>query len=84
LLQALARLKADERSTISAISAKIRTTIESITVPEDITAEIVVFLARLGEEEAYVLSISGKFIIGFGNDAEFSLWSRGSEGRLLD
>jgi rifampicin phosphotransferase len=58
LLQALARLKVDERSTISSISAKIRTIIESIAIPEDITAEITAFLARLGEEGAYAVRSS--------------------------
>jgi len=58
LLDALARLKAEERSTVSAISEKIRTIIESIPIPEDITAEIAAFLAPLGDEDAYAVRSS--------------------------
>src|SRR5579864_952562 len=58
LLDALACLKAEERSTISAISKKIRTIIESIPIPEDITAEIVAFLTRLGEKDTYAVRSS--------------------------
>lgn len=58
LLDALACLKAEERSPISAISEKIRTIIESIPIPEDITAEIAAFLTQLGDEDAYAVRSS--------------------------
>src|SRR5262245_17983705 len=58
LLDALARLNAEERSTISAISENIRTIIESMPISEDITAEIAAFLVQLGEENAYAVRSS--------------------------
>jgi len=58
LLDALACLKAEERSTINAISEEIRTIIESIPIPEDITVEIAAFLTQLGEEDAYAVRSS--------------------------
>src|SRR5262249_30993674 len=57
-LDALARLKAEELSNISAISEKIRTIIESIPIPAEITAETAAFLAQLGEEDAYAVRSS--------------------------
>ena len=58
LLDALACLKAEERSTIKAISEKIRSIIESIPISEDITGEIAAFLTQLGEEDAYAVRSS--------------------------
>jgi len=58
LLDALACLKAEESSTISAIGKKIRTIIESIPIPEGITAEIAAFLTQLGDEDAYAVRSS--------------------------
>ena len=57
-LDALTCLKAEERSTISAISEKIRTIIERIPIPEDIAAEIAVSLSRFGEKNAYAVRSS--------------------------
>src|SRR4030095_3502522 len=50
--------KADERSTISAISARIRTAIESIPIPEDIAAAIAGYLTMFGEKDAYAVRSS--------------------------
>lgn len=58
LLDTLACLKAEERSTISAISEQIRTIIESIPIPEDLTAEIAAFLTQFGEKDAYAVRSS--------------------------
>lgn len=58
LLDTLAGLKAEERSTISAISEQIRTIIESIPIPEDLTAEIAAFLTQFGEKDAYAVRSS--------------------------
>jgi pyruvate,water dikinase len=55
LLNALA---AAERSSIRSISEKIRAIIESIPIPEDITAEIVAFFSQLGEKDAYAVRSS--------------------------
>ena len=53
LLDALA---SEERSSIRSISEKIRAIIESIPIPEDITAKIAAFLSQLGEKDAYARS----------------------------
>lgn len=58
LLDALTQLKADDRATIGALSAKIRAIIKSIPIPEDIAAEIGAFLRRLGEGNAYAVRSS--------------------------
>jgi rifampicin phosphotransferase len=58
LLDALACLKAEERSTITTINKKIRTIIESIRIPEVITAEIAAFLTQLGEGDVYAVRSS--------------------------
>ncbi|MFO1501690.1 MAG: rifamycin-inactivating phosphotransferase [Verrucomicrobiota bacterium] len=58
LLDAFARLKPGERSTIEAICGKIRAIIENVPVPEEITTEIDAFLNRFGGESAYAVRSS--------------------------
>lgn len=58
LLDELTRYKAEERENISRISAKIRMTIESMPIPEDITGEIAGYLAKFGEKDAYAVRSS--------------------------
>jgi pyruvate,water dikinase len=48
-LDRLARLKADDREAIRALSADIRQTLEGVAIPDDVTAAITRTLARLGE-----------------------------------
>ncbi|MGI5840025.1 MAG: phosphoenolpyruvate synthase [bacterium] len=58
LLEQLSLLKAEDRGKIGALSGEIRRVIESATIPEDIKEEIVRFLARLGENNAYAIRSS--------------------------
>jgi len=58
LLDELAHLKVDNRENISKISAKIRTVIKSLSVPEDIQEEIVHYLTKFGENEAFAVRSS--------------------------
>lgn len=58
LLDELTRYKAEERENISRISAKVRMTIESMPIPEDITGEIAGYLAKFGEKDAYAVRSS--------------------------
>lgn len=58
LLDQLSHLKADERSTISEISSKIRTAIEGIPIPNEIAEEIAGYLIRSGEKDAYAVRSS--------------------------
>jgi rifampicin phosphotransferase len=51
-LDRLARLKPDDRETISALSGAIRRTIEAIAIPDDLAAAISASLAWLGEKAA--------------------------------
>lgn len=60
MLDALACLKAEERSTISAISEQMRTIIESIPMPEDVAAEIAAFLTPFDEKDAYAVRSSAR------------------------
>ncbi|HEX4982594.1 MAG TPA: PEP/pyruvate-binding domain-containing protein, partial [Ilumatobacteraceae bacterium] len=57
-LDQLARLSPDDGEAISALSAEIRRTIESIAIPDDLTAAITGALAQLGEHAAYVVRSS--------------------------
>ncbi|MBV9579368.1 MAG: phosphoenolpyruvate synthase [Chloroflexi bacterium] len=52
LIGRLSRLRADDREAIRALSAEIRQTIESVTVPDDITTAMTRSLARLGAHTA--------------------------------
>jgi pyruvate,water dikinase len=58
LLNELARLKAEERENISQISAKIRMVIESAPIAEDLAEEIVGYLTRFGEKDAFAVRSS--------------------------
>ena len=58
LLDELNRLTAEEKENISEISARIRITIETTPIPEDITAEISTYLSKFGEKEAYAVRSS--------------------------
>src|SRR6185369_10969887 len=57
-LDRLSRLKPDDREAIRTLSAEIRRTIEGITIPDDLAAEIIRALARLGEQAAYAVRSS--------------------------
>ncbi|MET7288691.1 rifamycin-inactivating phosphotransferase [Streptomyces sp. NPDC005573] len=52
LLDRLSRLDPDDREAIRTLSARIRRTVESVAVPEDVTASVTRSLARLGEGTA--------------------------------
>ncbi|MFJ3641242.1 phosphoenolpyruvate synthase [Streptomyces sp. NPDC090108] len=52
LLDRLLRLDPDDREAIRTLSARIRRTVESVAVPEDVTASVTRSLARLGEGTA--------------------------------
>jgi acetylornithine deacetylase/succinyl-diaminopimelate desuccinylase-like protein len=58
LLDELTRLKPEERSTISEISAKIRVAIERIPISKDITEEIAGYLTKFGEKDAFAVRSS--------------------------
>lgn len=58
LLNELSCLKAEDRSTISKVSAKIRRIIESISIPKDIVEAIAGYLKQFGEKEAYAVRSS--------------------------
>jgi pyruvate,water dikinase len=58
LLDELTHLKAEERSTISVISAKIRMAIEQIPIPDDITEEIAGYLTKYGDKKAFAVRSS--------------------------
>lgn len=54
----LSELEPDDRETIRTHSAQIRRTIEEITIPEDLAAEIIHALTPLGEQAAYAVRSS--------------------------
>ncbi len=58
LLDELKRFKAEDREAINEISAKIRSIIEGISIPEDIKKEIANRLSKLGETSAYAVRSS--------------------------
>ncbi|QDL06929.1 phosphoenolpyruvate synthase [Brasilonema octagenarum UFV-E1] len=58
LLDALMRLKAEERKNISNISAKIRMAIERMPIYEDIAEEIVGYLKKFGKKDAFAVRSS--------------------------
>jgi rifampicin phosphotransferase len=58
LLDELTRLKAEERSTISEISAKIRMAIEGMPISKDIAEEITGYLTKFGEKDAFAVRSS--------------------------
>ncbi|MFA6084616.1 phosphoenolpyruvate synthase [Mucilaginibacter sp.] len=58
LLDELTRFKADERESISEISAKIRMAIERVPIPKDIAEEIKGYLANFDEKDAFAVRSS--------------------------
>ncbi len=58
LLDELTHLRAEESSTISEISAKIRTAIETTPIPKDIEEEIAGCLTKFGEKDAFAVRSS--------------------------
>ncbi len=58
LLDALMRLKAEERGNISKISAKIRMAIKTMPIAEDIAEEIADSLKKVGEKDAFAVRSS--------------------------
>src|SRR6187397_1397580 len=57
-LERLSRLAPDDLATIGALSAEIRRAIEGIAIPDDLAAEIIESLVRLGEHGAYAVRSS--------------------------
>ncbi|MFF3853584.1 rifamycin-inactivating phosphotransferase [Micromonospora sp. NPDC002575] len=57
-LDQLSRLAPDDREAIRALSAEIRATLEGVTIPADLAAEITDALAHLGEQAAYAVRSS--------------------------
>jgi pyruvate,water dikinase len=58
LLDQLAVLKVEDRTKFVELSAEMRTIIEEIAIPQDITEEITHFLERLGDNNAYAVRSS--------------------------
>lgn len=58
LLDELSLLRPEERTAISAICAKIRATIESVPIPNEIIEEITEYLTKFGENDAYAIRSS--------------------------
>ena len=58
LLDELTHCKAEGRSAISEISAQIRTDIERTPIPKDIEEEVMGYLTKLGEKEAFAVRSS--------------------------
>ncbi|BAY34051.1 phosphoenolpyruvate synthase [Nostoc carneum NIES-2107] len=58
LLEQLSLLQVEDRHKIGELSSEIRSFIEGITIPEDITEEIASLLSRLGEKNAYAVRSS--------------------------
>jgi phosphoenolpyruvate synthase/pyruvate phosphate dikinase len=58
LLDQLSLLYAGDRNKISVLSADIRSIIAALNIPPDITEDIINFLFRLGEKEAYAVRSS--------------------------
>lgn len=58
LLDELAHLKVEQREQISHISAKIRSTIENIPIPADISEALGKYLTKFGEQDAYAIRSS--------------------------
>jgi pyruvate,water dikinase len=58
LLDELARIKAEERESITAITAKIRGVIESVLIPMEIADELSDHLVTFGEHDAFAVRSS--------------------------
>ena len=57
-LDRLAKLRPDDRETISALSAEIRGALEKTAIPDDVASAITTALSRLGEPGAYAVRSS--------------------------
>ncbi|MEG8275272.1 rifamycin-inactivating phosphotransferase [Streptomyces sp. AHA2] len=57
-LERLSRTHPDDQEAIRTLSARIRRTIEAITVPDDLTAAVTAALVRHGEQAAYAVRSS--------------------------
>ncbi|MDB5147036.1 MAG: phosphoenolpyruvate synthase [Mucilaginibacter sp.] len=58
LIDELTRFKAEERGNVSKVSAKIRMVIENISIPEDMAEEIVDYLTKFDEKDAFAIRSS--------------------------
>jgi rifampicin phosphotransferase len=58
LLDELTKVNVEDRERINSISANIRMLIEAITVPEEVTEEIIRHLTKSGEQHAYAVRSS--------------------------
>src|ERR1700712_2351885 len=58
LLDQLSLLKVEDRNKIAELSREIRTIIEGVAIPEDITEEITRQLSTFGEKNAYAIRSS--------------------------
>jgi pyruvate,water dikinase len=58
LLDQLSLLKVEDRDKIGELSGEIRRAIEGIAIPEDIQEEIIGFLSKLGDKNAYAVRSS--------------------------
>lgn len=58
LLDQLSRLMVKDRDKIGELSREIRRVIEGIAIPKDINEQIIQFLARIGEKNAYAIRSS--------------------------
>src|SRR6188508_1567872 len=58
LLDQLSLLKVEDRDKIGELSGEIRRVIEGVVIPQDIKEEIIHFLTRLGEKDAYAVRSS--------------------------
>lgn len=58
LLDELSGLKAEDKNKITELSSKIRSVIEEMPIPKNITEEIIYHLSRLGEKNAYAVRSS--------------------------
>ncbi len=61
LLDELAHCKTGDKSTISEISAKIRTAIERIPIPKDMAEEIATCISKIGEKNAFAVRSSATY-----------------------
>lgn len=58
LLQELSQLKLEDKEKIAEVSMKVRMLIERISIPEDVEEEIVSYLSKFGEKDAYAVRSS--------------------------
>jgi pyruvate,water dikinase len=58
LLKELSQLRLEDREKVAELSKKIRMVIERIAIPKDIEEEIVAYLSKFGEKDAYAVRSS--------------------------